>query len=546
VRESARDTARESRDEAQEAIRDTREQTRDRLRNARGDARDMARQSRRDYRDTVSDLRDSAQDMRRDYREDLQDTRRDARDWARQTTRDMRNERPWRGEVRDELRDFARDVGRDAARYGESQARDALDTARYNRQQDADGRRDWDRFGRDAASDWDEFNRGVARDARDATRDDRSFDDRYSGRDVYAGDRQYLDRDADRYDAGDRDFARDNRDAYRDQRDQDRRSFAQDIDRRGDDSRYRDQRYLSGDRQDSRRSRITRSQIDNFRAASISTADLGLDLNRTSRGLVVNDIRSGAIASRIGLRANDQIIAVQNYRVNNPDQFVRYLFHDNWRYNRVTVWVLRNGREVPVYVQPVQLIEQLILVNNGYAPAGALGVVFDDRYDDELVVQTVARSSTAYRAGLRPGDVIVRVYGQRVTRPWQFTQVLAGVDSSQVPLVIERDRSLREIVVDVPETLQTTSQRRTSYRRDFDDSAVRGYGQSTTRTQSAAPTQYDGTVYQQSYAAPGGIYVQPGQVSAPDQYQPAQPVQPSNRMDNRENRPGILPRLFGR
>jgi hypothetical protein len=385
-----------------------------------------------------------------------------------------------------------------------------------------------DRYSRgDLRDDVRDFARQTARDAidygRSAARD--AFDDRRYDQDVADGSRQW---DDDRRD-DDRDFAR--------------RQF---DDRRSD----RDIRR-------SRDTRITRSQIDNFRAASVSPRDLGLSLNRSARGLIVQDVRSGALAANIGLRPRDQIVAIEDYRVTSDDQFVRYLFDEDWRYDRVTVWVVRNGREVPIYVRPVQLIEQLIVVQDDYDPLHTFGVVLDDRYDRELVVRRVIRNSAADRAGLRPGDVLVRFYGQRLSSPQQFVQVLSRVDVRQAPIVVERDESLREIVVTMPRELRTTSQQstsrqstsgqRTTYRQELDGDRFDSRGDTPWRDQPSSQIQSSGQVYQDSFGpTSGAIITDPGQPIYPGQFQPARPAQPTNRMEDRSDRPGILPRLFGR
>jgi predicted metalloprotease with PDZ domain len=262
--------------------------------------------------------------------------------------------------------------------------------------------------------------------------------------------------------------------------------------------------------------------------------------------LIVQDVRSGALAANIGLRPRDQIVAIQDYRVSNPNQFVQYLFDPDWRYDRVPVWVVRNGREVPIYVRPAQLIERLIVVQSDYNPLITFGVVLDNRYDRDLVVRRVIRNSPADRAGVQPGDVIVRFYGQRLSSPQQFVQAINRVDVRQAPIIVERDNSLRELMVSMPGELRTTSQQRTTYRQQLDSDRSDSRNTTQWQGQSAPQVRYGGEVYQDSFGTSGAIITTPGQPIYPGQYQPAQPVQPSNRIDDRSDRPGILPRLFGR
>jgi C-terminal processing protease CtpA/Prc len=487
------------------------------------DARDTSREARQGARDTARDTREYGRDLRRDSREEWQDTRRDARD----ARRDVRQESDWRSDFRDDARDFARDAAGEAAEYGRRTAREAFDTARDENWRNRDAGREWNEYGRETGRQWQEYADDTIRDSRDFARDD----DRSRDRD---DDRDSLNRRDSFRDSRD-EFARD---SYRDRDDAQSRSRDSFRDTRDDYRTDRDTRFAGERRRDARDTRISRSQIDNFRATSVSARDLGLSLARTSRGLVVDDVRAGALAATIGLRPNDRIVAVEDYRVTSEDQFVRYLFDEDWRHDRVSVIVVRDGREVPIYVRPVQLIERLV-VREDSDPIATFGIVLDDRYDDELVIRQVWPNSVAYRAGLRPGDVIVRFHGQRLTSPRQFVQVFNRVDARQAPIVVERDRNLREFVVNIPSNPRMSSGQRTTYRRQLDDGR---FGRD-----QGAQIQYGGEVYQDTYGAPSGVITtQPGQPVFPGQFQPAQPVQSPTQLEDRSDRPGILPRLFGR
>ena len=299
----------------------------------------------------------------------------------------------------------------------------------------------------------------------------------------------------------------------------------------------RDRDFRSTERfSDSRRNgeRISRSQIENFRASSVDPSDLGLRLARSSRGLFVDSIESNALASTIGLRADDRIVSVGDYRVTSPDQFVRYLFDDEWRFDRVPVYVVRDGREVPLYVRPVELIEELVVVRDDYDPVRRFGVVIDNQYDDYVVVRRVLPNTPAFEAGLRTGDVITTWQGQRIASPLEFSRVLGRVDTNDVALGIRRDRQARSIDVSLPrEFIRTSSGRRTTFRQDLDaDRWNRG-----------------GTMIERRDVRPGSVRVegsfepmpvQPGAVV------PGQPVQPAQPVEERPARPGLMQRILGR
>jgi hypothetical protein len=107
----------------------------------------------------------------------------------------------------------------------------------------------------------------------------------------------------------------------------------------------------------------------------------------------------------------------------------------------------------------------------------------------------------------------------------------------------------------VPTELRTTSQERTTYRRETDgrqfdnryDTQIDTRSNTQWRSQPGSQIQYGETIYQGTYGPSGVITTQPAQPVYPGQIQPVQPVQPRTRIDDdRFERPGVLPRLFGR
>jgi len=74
------------------------------------------------------------------------------------------------------------------------------------------------------------------------------------------------------------------------------------------------------------------------------------------------------------------------------------------------------------------------------------------------VVYQMSRSSSAYQAGLRPGDIIVRFNGQRVEDPSQFVRMLADTPIGST-VTIGAIREGREIEIPVKVTAQSRRRR---------------------------------------------------------------------------------------
>ena len=248
-------------------------------------------------------------------------------------------------------------------------------------------------------------------------------------------------------------YRRDRRDI--DRRDIDRRNIDRrdlDIDRRDIDRRdVRSDVRNRTDIRDRGDTRVSRTRIDNFRADSVTARDLGVTFGRaTDRGLVIQDLSRSAVLADFGLRRNDVIVSVADHPVASEREFFRWLFAEDLRHERITIIVLRDGREVPIYVRPVTIIEELVMVSDDFDPLREFGVVIDDRRPREVFVTRVLPGTPAFRAGIRQGDVITTFRGQRLVGPQQFVQVLSTVEPGTVPFAVTRNRQVQELQVELP------------------------------------------------------------------------------------------------
>jgi S1-C subfamily serine protease len=198
----------------------------------------------------------------------------------------------------------------------------------------------------------------------------------------------------------------------------------------------------------------------------VTARDVGLTFGRaTDRGLVIQDISRNAVLADVGFRPDDVVVSVADHRVTSEREFFRWFFAEDLRDDRITIIVLRDGREVPLYVRPVTIIEQLVVVDDrpDFDPVQQFGVVVDDRVDREVVVLRVIPDSPAFRAGLRQGDVITTFRGMPVRGPREFVQVFDRIEPGEIPIEVMRNRQPREFQVDMPRF-----ERRTVARPDFD------------------------------------------------------------------------------
>jgi Do/DeqQ family serine protease len=116
------------------------------------------------------------------------------------------------------------------------------------------------------------------------------------------------------------------------------------------------------------------------------------------------------------------------------------------------------------FAVPSNLVRRVIddLTKYGEVRRGSIGYVevapLTSRLADELrapktdgvVVTQMARSSSAYRAGLQPGDVILQVNGQAIADPSQFVRLISDSSiGSTVRIEILRDGERRTLRVPI-------------------------------------------------------------------------------------------------
>jgi hypothetical protein len=169
---------------------------------------------------------------------------------------------------------------------------------------------------------------------------------------------------------------------------------------------------------------------------------LGIVLSSGDNGLTVDTVRSESTASRMGLRVGDEIVTVGGREVTSPSQFarvIRSLMSSNGRLP-ITVW--REGRELTVYWTNDDRFSRdgSTFARNDRRetndenddsddgdPSAFLGVVFDTRYDDAAVVRQVYTNSPAQRAGVRAGDTILSINGDKVSSPDDVTEMVSDM-----------------------------------------------------------------------------------------------------------------------
>jgi S1-C subfamily serine protease len=154
-------------------------------------------------------------------------------------------------------------------------------------------------------------------------------------------------------------------------------------------------------------------------ARTPARAYLGVTFDDQARDLRVFGIDRNSPAFRAGLRRGDQIVSINGREFGSYRDAVEFI-QTRSPNEQLDMTILRNGREIELQANLAgtgQGTGRLTARGSSFAQGGraGLGVVFDQRSSDRILISEVADGSPAEIAGLRQGDVILSVDGRRMS-----------------------------------------------------------------------------------------------------------------------------------
>jgi regulator of sigma E protease len=147
---------------------------------------------------------------------------------------------------------------------------------------------------------------------------------------------------------------------------------------------------------------------------------------------VVGMVTPGSPADRVGIRAGDRILTVAGSEIETWEDL--YIQIGTRPDRDVALTLLRNGRTEAVNVRPGA---------QGRFEVGDIGVL----PDVSPSVRNVYQGQPADQAGLRAGDVIYAVNGERVIFARQLAEAISRNASKEIDLTIRRNGQERHITV---------------------------------------------------------------------------------------------------
>ena len=206
---------------------------------------------------------------------------------------------------------------------------------------------------------------------------------------------------------------------------------------------------------------------------------------KEERGVEVAHVQEDSPAAKAGVKEGDVVLEYNGEKVEGVDQFIR-LVHETPPGREVKMAVWRNGKnenltitvgsrrgtviETPsgaVTIPPIPPIPPMPPIDiprfemsyqspligiegESLAPQGQLADFFGVK--DGVLVKSVVRNSAAEKAGLKAGDVIVKVDDSKVTSPREITSVLrSNRNKNTFTLTVVRNKKEMPVTVTLPD-----------------------------------------------------------------------------------------------
>jgi len=204
--------------------------------------------------------------------------------------------------------------------------------------------------------------------------------------------------------------------------------------------------------------RVTRSRIGV--QVQEMTRDLAASFGlKEPQGALVAMVEEGGPAARAGIRAGDIILSIDRQPIENAADLARFVARTKPG-STVTAEIWRKGQRVPLKITTVELKapeeEQAQAEGAGQASA-SVGLNVAPIPDEQRAALKVEggvlvrdASGTAARAGIQPGDLILRVDDSPVKSVAEFESLLANKAGGSAALLVRRGPNTIFVPLRVP------------------------------------------------------------------------------------------------
>jgi serine protease Do len=201
---------------------------------------------------------------------------------------------------------------------------------------------------------------------------------------------------------------------------------------------------------------------------------------KEERGVEVKKVEADSPAEKAGLKEGDVVLEYNGQRVEGTESFIRMvretpkgrtarmLISRDGNTQTLTATIgrrkLGEGRSFSLTIPPgapmIDLPRPLMVTRTTRigleteSLTGQLGEYFGVK--DGVLVRSVEKDSPGEKAGLKAGDVIIKIDDDKVTRPRDISDAVRSADKKSVPVVIMRNKAQMTLNLELPERAGST------------------------------------------------------------------------------------------
>ena len=148
----------------------------------------------------------------------------------------------------------------------------------------------------------------------------------------------------------------------------------------------------------------------------------------------ISETVDGYAAKEYGLVAGDKIVEINNKKIRLHSDITDEVSKSNG--NEINVVVLRNNKQIEYKIKPTEVITKTI------------GVYLGTEKDASTKIKSIYKDSPAEKAGVKDGDIIIKVNNIEVNEDYTKTIELIQTSEEKVNLEIERNGKIEIFEID--------------------------------------------------------------------------------------------------
>lgn len=159
--------------------------------------------------------------------------------------------------------------------------------------------------------------------------------------------------------------------------------------------------------------------------------------------LIVGDVIEGYAAEQVGISSNDEILKVNNKKINTKNDLDKYIANSNGE--ELTVTIKRNNNIEDINIVPTK---------NEYKTTGIYLKKEDEEKDNKILA--VEKGSPAEISGIKANDRIIKINDEEVSNSSQIIEKIQNINEESIKLTIKRGTQQIDLNL-TPKTLYTYS-----------------------------------------------------------------------------------------